>query len=108
MITTIGIVENIIIDIKDEHDFISKCRKRSIFTDDELKKHWNYNKTMRPFIVNFLYVYSFPKRVNLKELIDFGIIRDIESAPRGFQKISPEQFTLIMKETKSDARIIVD
>jgi hypothetical protein len=108
VITTIGIVENIIIDIKDEHDFISKCRKRSIFTDDELKKHWNYNKTMRPFIVNFLYVYSFPKRVNLKELIDFGIIRDIESAPRGFQKISPEQFTLIMKETKSDARIIVD
>lgn len=108
VISTIGIVENIITDIKDEHDFISKCRKRSIFTDDELRKHWNYKKTMRPFIVNFLYVYSFPKRITLKDLIDLGIIKDIESAPRGFQKISIEQFGLIMKETKTDARLIVD
>jgi predicted nucleic acid-binding protein len=108
VISTIGIVENIITDIKDEHDFISKCRKRSIFTDDELRKHWNYKKTMRPFIVNFLYVYSFPKRITLKDLIDLGIIKDTESAPRGFQKISIEQFGLIMKETKTDARLIVD
>jgi predicted nucleic acid-binding protein len=108
VILTIGIIEKIIIDVKDEHDFIRKCRKRSIFTDDELSKHWNYNKALRPFIVNFLYAYSFPKRITLKDLIDLGIIKDIKSAPRGFQKISTEQFSLIMKETKSDARIIVD
>lgn len=108
VISTIGIVEDVIIDIRDELDFISKCRKRSIFTDQELKKHWNYNKTMRPFIVNFLYAYSFPKRINLKDLIDLGIIKDIESAPRGFQKITNNQFNIIMRETKTDESIVID
>lgn len=108
VISTIGIVEKVIIDIKDEDDFISKCRKRSIFTDEELKKHWNYKQTMRPFIVNFLYAYSFPKRINLRELIDLGIIKNIESAPRGFQKITTNQFNIIMRETKTDESIVVD
>ena len=108
VISTIGIVENIITKIKGENDFISKCRKRSIFTDDKLREHWNYNKTLRPFIVNFLYAYSFPKRITLKNLIDLGIIKDVESAPRGFQRISTDHFNLIMRETKSDARLIID
>lgn len=108
VISTIGIVEKVIIDIKDEHDFISKCRKRSIFTDEGLKKHWNYKKNMRPFIVNFLYAYSFPKRIILKDLIDLGIIKNIESAPRGFTKITTNQFNIIMRETKTDESIVVD
>lgn len=105
VISTIGIVENVIVDIKDELDF---CRKRSIFTDDGLKKHWNYNKTLRPFIVNFLYAYSFPKRIILKDLIDLGIVKDIVSAPRGFQKITTKQFNIIMRETKTDESIVID
>lgn len=108
VLSTIGVVEKIILDIKGEQDFISKCRKRSIFTDEELKKHWNYKKSLRPFIVNFLYVYSFPKRINLKRMIEVGIIKDIESAPRGFQKITINQFNKIIKETKTDESIIVD
>ncbi len=108
VVTTVGIVEKVILNINNEDDFISKCRKRSIFTDAELRKHWIYNKSTHPFIVEFLYVYSFPKRINLKNLIDLGIIKDIESAPRGFQKISRGQFSLIIKETNSDARFIVD
>ncbi len=76
VISTIGTVENIITDIKDENDFILKCRKRSIFTNDELKKWWNFNPRNRPFIVNFFYNYSFPKRINLEQLIKLGIIKD--------------------------------
>jgi hypothetical protein len=108
VISTIGIVEKVIIDIKDEEDFISKCRKRSIFTDEELKEHWNFEKAMRPFIVNFLYAYSFPKRIILKDLIDLGIIKNIASAPRGFTKITTNQFNIIMRETKTDESIVVD
>ena len=108
VISTIGIVEKVIIDIKDEQDFINKCRKRSIFTDEELKEHWNFNKAMRPFIVNFLYAYSFPKRIILKDLIDLGIIKNIASAPRGFTKITTNQFNIIMRETKTDESIVVD
>lgn len=108
VISTIGTVENIITDIKDENDFILKCRKRSIFTNDELKKWWNFNPRNRPFIVNFLYNYSFPKRINLEQLIKLGIIKDYESAPRGFEKITKEQFKTIITETKSDESIIID
>jgi predicted nucleic acid-binding protein len=108
VVTTLGIVENLILDIRDENDFVSKCRKRSIFTDKDLKTHWNYKSSMRPFIVNFLYLYSFPKRVNLKDLIEMGVIKDIDSAPRGFHKISTEYFNKILKGTKSNESFIID
>jgi predicted nucleic acid-binding protein len=108
VVTTIGIIDEVIFDIADENDFILKCRKRSIFTDDILKKHWNHKQSLRPFIVNFLYVYSFPKRINLKRLIEVGVIQDVESAPRGFQRISVEQFNTLIKETNTDEGIIVD
>jgi predicted nucleic acid-binding protein len=108
VITTIGIIDEVITNIADENDFVLKCRKRSIFTDEKLKEHWNYMEKLRPFIVNFLYSYSFPKRINLKQLIDLGIIKDVESAPRGFLRIATEQFNLIIRETKTDEGIIVD
>lgn len=71
VITTIAITEGKIEKILDQNDFIMKCRKRSVFTDDELKKYWNYNEKYRPFIINFLYVCSFNigKRINRKRLI---------------------------------------
>lgn len=70
VITTIGIVENIITDIPDEGTFIALCRKRSVFSDEELKEHWRFNQRNRPFIVNFLYLYSLPKRPTLQWLIE--------------------------------------
>ena len=52
VITTIAIAEDKIENILDENDFILKCRKRSIFSDKELKEFWNYNPRYRPFIIN--------------------------------------------------------
>jgi hypothetical protein len=108
VVTTIGIVESAILKIRDEAEFILKCRKRSIFSDEELKYWWNYRKFNRPFIVNFIYSYSFPKRLNLEQLIKFGVIKDIGSAPRGFEKITKEQFNKIIRETNSDESIIIN
>jgi hypothetical protein len=108
VVTTIGIVENVMTSIKDEADFVRLCRKRTIFSDGELAKHWNYKPSNRPFIVNFLYLCSFPKRPNLKWLIDNTIIRDIESAPRGFTLITKKQFELILKEAQVDESLIVN
>lgn len=108
VVSTIGIVESVIDGLRSEDEFVLRCRKRSVFSDDELKKHWNYNQWNRPFIVNFLYSYSFPKRPNLAKLIDIGVIDDIDTAPRGFQPISVEQFYKIIKESKSNEGIIVD
>lgn len=95
--TTIGIVESVVTDIVDELNFITLCRKRSVFSDNELREHWNYNKRDRPFVVNFLYTFSYPKRPNLKWLHENGIIPDIQDMPRGFRKISREDFNNIAK-----------
>jgi len=109
VVTTLGIVERIYTSIKDQHHFINLCRKRSVFSDEELKRQWDFApSTNRPFIVNFLYSYSFPKRINLKRLIELGVIRDVFSVPRGFEEISNDSFEKIIKETGRDETIIVD
>ena len=93
--TTYGIVESVIDNIPNESTFIQSCRKRSVFTDDQLKEHWNYRKNDKPFIVNFIYAYSFRKRPNLKWLNENAIIPDIMDMPRGFREISRENFLKI-------------
>ncbi|HAM44624.1 MAG TPA: hypothetical protein DCM67_06355 [Propionibacteriaceae bacterium] len=108
VVTTLGLVDFVHHDIDSEDKFIRLCRKRSVFTDDGLREFWNYRPNMRPFIVGFLYAYSFPKRPTLKDLIANGIIKDISSAPRGFERISADQFVKILDLSKSDARLIVD
>jgi predicted nucleic acid-binding protein len=108
VVTTIGIVENVVANITTASDFRRLCKARSVFSNQELLDQWNYSKSNRPFIVNFLYAYSFPKRINLKRLIEIGVIQDVQSAPRGFELLSPQSFELILKETKTDERIIVD
>ena len=108
VITTIGVVESIVTDIRDCEHFIELCRQRSVFSNEELKKHWRYKSFSKPFIVNFLYIYSFPKRINCDRLIQLGIIADISSAPRGFEKISDRDFNVILKETETDESIIID
>lgn len=108
VVTTVGVVENVHIRIRDAANFISLCRKRSVFADDELLRWWDYKKYNRPFIVEFLYVYSFTKRPNMKELIEHGVIRDVNSAPRGFEPLSKEQFRKILHLAKADPRAFVD
>lgn len=106
-ITTVGVIEGIHTGIKDASAFIRLCRKRSVFTDAQLIEFWDYNKNNRPFIVNFLNVFSLKKRPNLKRLIELGIVKDINSVPRGFERVTKEQFELVMKESESDASFVV-
>ena len=107
VVTTIGVVENVVQAISDEKQFINLCRKRSVFNDAGLIKHWNYKHT-KPFIVNFLSVYSFPKRPNLKTLIDLGVIANVNSVPQGFAKISKESFEEILKASMSERDFLVN
>lgn len=108
VVTTVGVVENVIDNIASEADFIRLCRKRSVFTDEELSKHWNYRRNSKPFIVNFLYAYSFPKRINMKRLIEIGIIKSVDDAPRGFREISARNLRDILRECQADESIVVD
>lgn len=107
VISTIGIVEEVVTDIVDEADFIKKCRKRSVFTDAELSKHWNWSSS-RPFIIKFLYAYTFQHRMTLKDLIEAGVIKDIGSAPRGLVPLTNEQFQAVLAGSKTDPAILAD
>jgi predicted nucleic acid-binding protein len=106
VVSTIGVVDNIETNIRDENHFIELCRKRSVFDNTELKKYWNWNKNNRPFVVNFLYIDSFPMpKVNLKKLRELNII---QNAPRGFEPLSDAKFELILKEARVDESYIID
>lgn len=106
--TTIGVVQSINTNIQSESQFIELCRKRSVFTDDKLREHWNYKRNNRPFIVNFLYVHTFPKRMNLEALINAGVIASTDTVPRGFEQITDEQFNHILEGSNADQRLIIN
>jgi predicted nucleic acid-binding protein len=109
VVTTLGIVENVNTSISDRRSFINLCRKRSVFSEDDLRRQWDEAPSgNKPFVVNFLYAYSFPKRINMERLIELGVIKDVSSAPRGFTEIADASFNAIVKETRSDGRIVVD
>jgi hypothetical protein len=108
VVTTVGVVENVTVNIRDASHFIALCRKRSVFDDKELMKWWDYKRHSRPFIVEFLYAYSFTRRPNMKELIDHGIIRDVSSAPQGFELLTKEQFRTILRLAQADPRSFVN
>ena len=103
--TTIGVVQEVVTTIPDLATFVALCRKRSVFTDGELADWWNYNPRNRPFIVNFLYVYSLPKRPNLGTLKDEGIIAD---APRGFEPLSDTGFNRLLQIANANEHFVVD
>ncbi len=107
VVSTIGVVQEVKYDFRDEDDFVLYCRKSSVFPEDQLRAMWKYQKT-KPFVVRFLYVYSFPHRINMKELIDIQVLSGVNDPPRGFKPITKEQFNNILKETKSDESFIVD
>lgn len=103
--TTIGIIESVVAPVGSLAEFISLCRKRSVFSDAELKKHWDYWPNLKPFVVNFLYVHSLPKRPNLATLKQEGIIVE---APRGFEEISDEGFAKLIEISNADKRLIIN
>lgn len=107
VVTTIGVVESVVTNIRSEDEFIGLCRRRSVFSDDELRQHWNRSPDNRPFIVNFLYAYSLPKRPNLKKLIELGIFTNAYSLPRGFGKLTHKNFMEIMREGQANESIII-
>lgn len=104
--TTIGVVQDVIDGIPDLRTFLAVCRKRSVFTDAELQRHWDYSPGNRPFVVNFLFVYSLPKRPNLKQLDEIGFVKSA-AAPRGFARVSDESFERLLKVANADTRFIV-
>lgn len=106
--TTVGVIQNIVTNIPNEDVFIELCRKRSVFSDKELRRHWNYYPNYHPFIVNFLYVLSFTEgnRLNRQALLELNIIP--KEPPRGFVRLSDAAFQTLMERSHADMRLVVD
>lgn len=105
VVTSVGVVQEVLGGFTNGDDFVAACRKRSVFDDKQLLAHWNYRPGQRPFVTNFLFVHSFPKRPNLKQLIELNIITE---APRGFEQITDDAFTRLIKAARSDDYFIVN
>jgi predicted nucleic acid-binding protein len=106
VVTTIGVVQEVIDRIPDLMTFLSLCRKRSVFTDQELKRWWDFRPGNRPFVVNFLFVYSLPKRPNLRQLDEIGLVKSGDE-PRGFRQVNDKSFERMLEISNADARFIV-
>lgn len=98
-ITSICIVESIKTDFEDFEDFFISCNRRTLIKkEDLLNKWWNKKGDYKPFIINFLYAFSFPTpKPTLKNLIDIGILENPSSLGVGFYKLDDEQFKKIVK-----------
>ena len=107
VLTTIGIVQNIEFNFNNEEEYISYCKKKCSMPENVLREWWRQSQR-KPFVVDFLYVYSFPVRLNLKKLIEMKILSGLYDAPRGFRPILKTQFDAIIKESNSDESFIVD
>lgn len=94
--TTIGIVEEAIDGIQSVDELRKICRKRSVLTDEELAEYWNRYPKMRPFVFNFLYAFSFRRRINLKQMLDEGILPSMESI-KTITKMKREEFTRLVR-----------
>jgi len=110
VLTTVGIVEEKIDGIRTYDEFVLKCRKRSIFSDSELKEYWDFNPSLRPFIIKFLYVCSFTlgNRINRQRLLDLGIIKGTDKELRGLKQISSAQLQTIIEEANLNESLAVD
>ena len=106
VITTIGVVNNVYTP-KTFDEFKDYCKRRTIFSNQELENIWNFKRN-KPFVVEFLYAYSFPKpKVNLKALCDANILF-IRNMPRGFYRISQDKFDKILEMTRTNTRYVVE
>ncbi len=98
VITTIGIVDDLIYPSTID-ELKNACRKRTALSDKELLAYWNRYQR-KPFVVNFLYAYTLPNPfvMNLKRLIEIGVISGVDDAPRGFKEIGWNSFVKIYRE----------
>lgn len=103
--TTLGVIEKVTANIVDLQQFISLCRKRSVFTDEKLAQFWNYSQTNRPFVVNFIHTHSFPKRPNRRALLEAGAIP--REPFRGFEQLSDSQFKTLLQLAHANQNLVI-
>lgn len=94
VLTTVGIIDEIMCDFITKDSFFKSCQNRSVFSKEELQLLWNKNRD-RLLVLKFIYIESFPKRLNLSYLWNQNII-SYPNGPRPFTEITDSQFNKIL------------
>lgn len=99
VLTTVGVVNEVISSFTSEEDFLQQCQNRSVFSTGELKDFWNKNRYNLK-ILKFIYVKSLTKRLTLEYLWNHNII-DPPSGPRPFTRLTDSQFNMILRDSNT-------
>lgn len=104
VLTTVGIVEKIKYNFSTKEEFLTTCKNRSVFTNDELEKFWA-TKRNQLLVISFIFVKSLSHRLTLGYLWEKNIIQ-AQKGPRPFTKISDSQFNEILKDSNTTVKFI--
>ncbi len=98
-ITSVCIVEEVVNNIDNFEDFFQICNRRTFIEKEDLRsKWWNKYGSYKPFIIKLLYAHSLPTpKPTLNDLLEIGVIEDINNMPRGFIEINSKQFDRLVK-----------
>lgn len=89
---------NEVIHTSSADELVKKCKNRSVFEEDELRRLFN-NEEYKT-IVKILYLYPFESKVNYNTLDINNLLGD--KGPRLNSKLSKEQYKELLKLGKGD------
>lgn len=103
-ITSLGIVDNVYKQFSNESHFISRCRKRSCFSNETLHSFW-LGTLKKPVVVEFLYACHFEKEVETSMIEAWGI--DTNNIKSQYPiPVSDKQTNEIIKDTPYEKIIV--
>lgn len=97
VLSSIGMVDEIVTDIRTEKELLKACKNRSVFSEEDLKDFWSRSRG-KIYIVKFLFVTELGKRLILEYLWDKGIV-ERPNGPRPFTRLTDEQFDMILSDS---------
>lgn len=100
VLTTVGVVDRVVSNFKNEEEYLSYCNNRTVFSRDSLKEFWRGHR-FNLSVLKFIFVKSFERKVNLEFLWNNGIIM-APNGPRPFTKITDEQYEMILRESNTE------
>jgi predicted nucleic acid-binding protein len=103
VITTLGIITDVIFDFRSKEEFLKHCQNRTVFSLKELNAFATNLKNL--IVVKFIYVKSLKKRSTLGFLRNNKII-DTKEGPRPFTKITDLQFQAILQKAGTEINFL--
>ncbi len=100
VVSTIGVIDSYRDKFNNKEDFLKYCQNRTVFTKEELESFWNKKKDQL-LVIKFIYVKSLTKRLTLKCLWENNIVPE-QKGPRPFDKISDNNFRLILNKSNTN------